>query len=67
MLIAQVNREDSVKIFVEAQNVSGAKLSVGQAVCFDWRNATSHGNAVAGPTASTITLFLIVMDESLFL
>ena len=57
MLLKQINRDDAERIYVSVQNASGVTLSVGQFVCYDWRNATSIGNAVVKPTTSTIGLF----------
>lgn len=57
MLIKQITRDSGEAIFVVAQNATGAVVSVGTALCWDWRNAASHGVAVVVPTASTIGLF----------
>lgn len=57
MIIKQLTRDSSEQIFVVGQNATGALVSVGTALCWDWRNAASHGVAVIAPTASTIGLF----------
>lgn len=57
MLIRQLSRDDKVAIFITGQNVAGETLSVGVNVCYDWRNAASHGNAVIKPTTSTLGLY----------
>lgn len=57
MLLNQLNRQDAEKIFVTVQNANGSKLSVGQFVCWDYRNTTSLGSAVAAPATSTVALF----------
>lgn len=57
MIIKQLTRDSAEAIFVVAQNASGSTVSVGTALCWDWRNAASHGVAVVAPTASTIGLF----------
>lgn len=61
MLLKQLNRNDAEKIFVPVQNVQGETMTAGVFVCWDWRNATSHGNAVIKPTTSTIPLFAGVL------
>ena len=64
MLLKQLNREDAERVYVSAQNVSGATMSNGVFVCWDWRNSTSHGNAVIQPTTSTLGLFAGVLAHN---
>ena len=61
MLIKQLNRDGAVEVYVTAQNAAGEVLSNGVFVCWDWRNASSHGNAVIKPTTSTTGLFAGVL------
>ena len=61
MLIPQLNREGPERIYVAGQNVAGETVSVGVFLCWDWRNATSHGSAVAKPATSNLPLFAGVL------
>lgn len=62
MLLNSLNRQDAEKIYVTAYNAANAKLSVGQFVCWDWRNSSSLGNSVNAPTVSTVGLFAGVVS-----
>jgi len=57
MIIRQIGREDKFQVLANAFNASGEKMSVGVMVCWDWKKAASHGNAVIAPYASGIGLF----------
>jgi len=61
MIIKQINRDDAAEIYVVGQNAAGETLSNGVFLCWDWRNASSHGNAVIKPTTSTLGLFAGVL------
>lgn len=61
MLIKQLTRDSGEQVFVVAQNAAGETMSNGVFVCFDWRNASSHGVAVVKPTTSTTGLFAGVL------
>ena len=63
MLLQQLNRSDAEKVFVIAQNVSGATASQGHLACWDPRAATaSLGNAVTSPVTSNLKAFAGVFD-----
>ena len=57
MLIKQLNRDEAETVYVSVQNVAGAKVSVGQMLCYDWQATSSFGNAVTKPAVSNTTLF----------
>jgi len=57
MLFRQISRDDKAAVFVAGQNAAGETVTVGAALCWDWRNAASHGNAVVKPTTSGLGLY----------
>ena len=66
MLLQQLIRTDSEKVFIVVNNNVGATLSGNNLACFDYSATNvSFGNAVATPATSNLAMFAGVVDADI--